>query len=165
MPSPATSRHPRPATLSSWPSLAGSALRVLERHRGTALTAADLEARIPLEGGLAPDKPQAFLDAVRARDDLFRVLSPRPRPRRWAGAVQGPWVLARRPPAEGAGHPILDRVRESLRRLAAEVDPGSLRETARWERYLLEESQLQRGMERRLRREARRAGRRPLPSV
>jgi hypothetical protein len=151
------SRPSRPRPLESTGprnALAGSALRVLERHGGTAISAAEMQQGIPLEGGPPLAGERAFLDALLERDDLFRVLAPRPR--RWAGAAPGPWILARRPSAVGVGHPVLERIRDSLRVLAEQVDTGSLRETARWERYLLEETRLRRRLERRLRREARR---------
>jgi hypothetical protein len=153
---PVDARSPGDHAVSPLPrgTLAGSALRVLERHGGTALSAAEMQEELPLEGGPALPGEGDVLGALLERDDLFRILAPRPR--RWAAVAPGPWILARRPAPADAGHPILDRIRDSLRVLAGEVDPGSLRETARWERYLLEETRLRRGLERRLRREARR---------
>jgi hypothetical protein len=135
------------------PELARSALMVLERHRGTALSPDALREEVRLEGARPPEDPEELLRTLESRGDLFRVL--RPRRRRWAGAAPRSWILARTP-THGAGHPILDLLRTSLQAVGSEVDPESLREMIRWERLLHEEGEVHRALRRRLRREARR---------
>jgi hypothetical protein len=168
-PTPGAAPRPFPSALPSpLPSaLTAGVLRVLAQHPGAALPAGVVRERAELEGTLAPEGRDALLEALRSRGDLFQLLVPRQ-----GGPVEsrsGPWVVARQPsPKESAAHPIVACVQASLRILAGAVDPGSLREMARWERYLLEEAEVQRALRRRLRREERRRARhrvRPRPRL
>lgn len=49
------------------------------------------------------------------------------------------------------GHPLLQRLRLTLARVGAAVLPLSTREMARWERYMVEESEVHRALHRRIR--------------
>ncbi len=91
-------------------------------------------------------------------DPQLRLLTPQTR--RWANLGPREWILA----CGGTGGPvsprsILGRLRESLRRLGEELEPGSTLQLARWELLLREERKVRRTLRRRLRRVGLRAGR------
>lgn len=69
-----------------------------------------------------------------------------------AGPPGGAEVRGRRSGGRGSvGHPLLQRLRITLARVGGAVLPCSTREMARWERYMGEESEVHRALNRRLR--------------
>ncbi|CAN5778536.1 hypothetical protein BH23GEM11_BH23GEM11_03420 [soil metagenome] len=130
--------------------LARHILDMVQRHPGAALPADHLQELVELEGPTSPSGTQELLRSLAGGESPLHLLVPRKR--RWPGLSPRPWVLARTAGSRSAGHPILDGLRETLRRLGQGVDPDSNLQMARWERYIIEEAEVHRAVGRRLRR-------------
>jgi hypothetical protein len=130
--------------------LARHVLDVIQRHPGAALPADRLHELVGLEGPETPSGPEELLRSLSDRESLLHLLVPRRR--RWSSLSPRPWVLARTPGSGPAGHPLLEGLRETLRRLGQGVDPDSNLQMARWERYIIEEAEVHRAVTLRLRR-------------
>lgn len=133
--------------------LARHVLDVVQRHPGAALPVDLLHELVALEGPDLPPRPEDLLRSLSGREVPLHLLVPRKR--RWAGLAPRPWILARAPAPARGGHPILEGLRETLRRLGMSVNADSSIQMARWERYLIEEAEVHRAIRRRLRRLAR----------
>jgi hypothetical protein len=130
--------------------LARHVLDVIRRHPGAALPADRLHELVGLESPDIPPGPDELLRSLSDRETLLHVLVPRRR--RWSSLAPRPWVLAKMPGSGAAGHPLLEGLRETLRRLGQGVDPDSNLQMARWERYIMEEAEVHRAVSRQLRR-------------
>lgn len=123
-------------------------VRLLRHHPSPALSVEEARNLVAeSDPGSRPPEPDAFA-SMTMRDPQLRLLALTNR--RWAGAGPSSWILLRTPGGPGSSRSILGRLRESLRRLGEELEPGSTLALARWERMLREERKVRLVLRRRL---------------
>jgi hypothetical protein len=128
--------------------LTRAAQAVMHRHPAPALPADELQDLVAREQPRACPSVRALLHALKNQSEAIRVLEGDEA--RFAATGTSSWVLPTPGPASSpAPSPtLLGRMRESLRALGQDLEPGSNLGLARWARLLEEERQARRALKR-----------------